>query len=112
MRDRDSAQTRGMVMRIARVAALILAIAVMAIADQSTISVKEVPPEPFPAGTCNSDVSGYVGIVKAGKWEMHLTDKQLGEYVRVRLSQGYSVSLYPQSSGKVYAINTCESRKP
>ena len=75
------------------------------------VTVTELPPEPFPVGTCVQDVSGYVGIPKAGKWEMHLTDKQLGEYLRIRLTQGYSVSLYPQVSGKIFAIATCESLK-
>jgi hypothetical protein len=75
------------------------------------ISVKELPPEPFPVGTCKADESGYLGITKAKKEETRLTDKQLGEYVRVRLSQGYSVALYPQVSGKVFAIATCESAK-
>ena len=80
--------------------------------SQSQISVKEVPPEPFPTGTCTQDKSGYIGIPKNGKEETRLTDKQLGEYVRVRLSQGYSVALYPQVSGKIYAIVKCETAKP
>jgi hypothetical protein len=75
------------------------------------VSVKELPPEPFPVGTCKQDLSGYIGIVKDGKEETNLTDKQLGEYVRMRLAQGYSVTLYPQASGRTYAIATCHSGK-
>ena len=81
------------------------------IAPSQKLTVKELPPEPFPVGTCKQDVSGYIGITKNAKEETHLTDAQLGEYVRVRLSQGYSVALYPQVSGKVFAIATCESVK-
>jgi hypothetical protein len=79
--------------------------------NQSTIHVRELPPETIPAGTCKEDLSGYVGIPKNGKEENHLTDKQIGEYVRVRLSQGYSIALYPQVSGKMFAIAKCESIK-
>ena len=79
--------------------------------EKTRVTVNELPPEPFPVGTCKQDVSGYIGIVKNGKEETRLTDTQLGEYVRVRLSQGYSVALYPQVSGKIFAIATCESLK-
>lgn len=93
----------------------LLAIALLSAAcfSQSplTITVKELPPEPFPSGTCTTDRSGYIGITNNGKEETRLTDAQLGEYVRVRLSQGYSVALYPQISGKIFAIATCESVK-
>ena len=70
-----------------------------------------MPPEPIPHGTCKEDLSGYIGITKNGKEEIHLTDKQIGEYVRMRLSQGYSIALYPQVSGKIFSIATCESIK-
>ena len=79
--------------------------------SQPTIHITERPPEPIPAGTCKEDLSGYIGTRRNGKEEMHLTDKQLGEYVRVRLSQGYSINLYPQISGKIFAITICESVK-
>jgi hypothetical protein len=75
------------------------------------VSIKELPPEAIPIGTCQEDLSGPLFVIKNGKEETHLTDKQLGEYVRVRLSQGYSVSLYPQVSGNIFAIATCESSK-
>jgi len=75
------------------------------------VAVKELPPEAFPSGTCTESQSGYLGMVKAGREKTDLTDKQIGEYIRVRLAQGYSVSLYPQVSGKIYAVATCESSK-
>jgi hypothetical protein len=100
-------------MRVARIAVLTLAVVVMAVAgepQQTTIHVRELPPEPFPTGTCKEDVSGYLGTTKAGEKQTHLTDKQLGEYVRMRLSQGYSISLYPQISGKIFAMARCETK--
>lgn len=76
------------------------------------ISVRELPPEPFPAGSCTTDRVGYLGISRDGKDDnTHLTDSQIGEYVRIRLSQGYSVTLYPQASGKIFAMAKCESAK-
>jgi hypothetical protein len=76
-----------------------------------TVTVKELPPEAIPVGTCREDASGPLFVINNGKEDYHLTDRQLGEYVRVRLSQGYSVSLYPQVSGKIFAIATCESNR-
>lgn len=115
--NRDSIETnqRGITMRVGRIAILILAVAMIAGAgepQQTSIHVRELPPEPFPVGTCKEDTSGYIGINKLGKETTHLTDKQLGEYVRVRLSQGYSVTLYPQVSGKIFADASCLSVKP
>ena len=94
-----------------KVAAAILLFASLTFSQdiKPQVSVKEMPPEPIPAGTCKEDLSGYIGITKHAKEETRPTDKQLGEYVRVRLSQGYSVALYPQVSGKIFAIAKCES---
>ena len=75
------------------------------------ISVREIPPEPIPVGTCTTDLEGYLGVSKEGKDDTHLTDAQVGEYVRIRLTQGYSVTLYPQVSGKIFAMAKCESAK-
>lgn len=75
------------------------------------VVVGEIPPEDIPAGTCTESTAGYLGIVGKDKKERtKFTDKEIGEYVRVRLSQGYSVSLYPQASGKVFAMAHCESK--
>lgn len=79
--------------------------------QKPTIHITELPPEPFPFGTCRNSESGYLGVSKGNREITKLTDKQLGEYVRVRLSQGYSVALYPQLSGKIFAIATCESQQ-
>jgi hypothetical protein len=77
--------------------------------NQPTIHVTELPPESIPVGTCKDDLSGYLYVPKDGKENNRLTDKQIGEYVRVRLNQGYKVLLYPQISGKIYAIAVCAS---
>jgi hypothetical protein len=101
-------------MQFFRIGLLCSALAVVALAQSDirpTITVKPLPPESIPTGTCTSDLIGYIGILKDGKAQTNLTDKQLGEYVRVRLSEGYSVTLYPQASGKIFAIATCESAK-
>jgi len=31
--------------------------------------------------------------------------------VKKRLSEGYSLSLYPQTSGRLFIIETCQSKK-
>jgi hypothetical protein len=79
--------------------------------SKPSVSVKVLPPEAIPVGSCKEDLFGYLGVPRNGKTETQLTDEQLGEYIRVRLSQGYSVVLYPQASGKIFAIATCESDK-
>ena len=89
----------------------LVAVCALASDDKKVISVKEIPPEAIPVGTCTDSRSGWVGIQKDGKDVTKITDKQLGEYVRVRLSQGYSVALYPQVSGRIYSFAQCESAK-
>jgi len=77
------------------------------------ITVRELPPETIPAGTCTQSTSGYLGIVGNDKKERtQLTDQEIGEYVRKRLAEGYSVLLYPQASGKMFTIETCHPIKP
>lgn len=93
--------------------AMLLALCALAFSQEfrkPTITVKELPPEAFPAGSCTEGMSGDLGIESAnGKEETRLTDAQIGEYVRARLSSGYSVSIYPQISGKMFAIADCVS---
>ncbi len=100
-------------MRLVVVAGLFLLYTATAIAgdsQQSAITVRERPPEAIPRGTCKESHSGYVGIAsKSGPDITKLTTQQLGEYVAKRLSEGYSITLYPQASGKTFAIATCES---
>jgi hypothetical protein len=76
------------------------------------ISVRELPPEPIPAGTCKESYSGYLEVPENGKVKNRdFTSQQIGDYVKKRLSEGYSLSLYPQVSGRLFVFETCESVK-
>jgi hypothetical protein len=91
----------------------VLAVAAIPQTDHPTISVSELPPEAIPVGTCGQSISGYLGIVGKDKKERtKLTDQEIGEYVQKKLTQGYSVSLYPQASGKIFAVETCHPTRP
>jgi hypothetical protein len=72
------------------------------------VSVSEVPPEPFPAGTCKESYSGYLEVKEHGKSkDANLSGQQIGDYVKRRLGEGYSLALYPQASGRLFVIETC-----
>lgn len=76
------------------------------------ISVAEVPPEQIPAGICRASYSGYLEVKEHRKVkDVNLTSQQIGDYVKKRLSEGYSLSLYPQASGRFFVIETCEAQK-
>jgi hypothetical protein len=76
------------------------------------ISIAEVPPEPIPAGSCKESYSGYLEISDHGKPKgMDLTPQQIGSYVKKRLNEGYSLSMYPQASGRLFVIETCQFKK-
>lgn len=76
------------------------------------ISVSELPPEPIPVGTCKESYSGYLEISEHGKVkDTNLSSQQIGDYVKKRLSEGYSLSLYLQASGRFFVIETCQSQK-
>jgi len=102
-------------MRILRIIGFSLVIAVAAVAadpPQSSISVRELPPEAIPAGTCTKSVSGHLEFKNGSKTQnTNVTAKQIGEYVADRLKAGYSLAMYPQVSGRVFVIETCESAK-
>jgi ribulose bisphosphate carboxylase small subunit len=54
-----------------------------------------------------------LGIVEKDKKERtKLTDQEIGEYVRKRLAEGYSIALYPQASGKMFTVQTCHPTRP
>jgi len=92
-------------MRVARIVFYVVGLALMASAQ--SISVQELPPEPIPHGTCSQGHSGYLGVESSGR--SRLTEQEIGEYVRQQLKEGYSVKLYPQASGRIFSIATCES---
>ena len=72
------------------------------------ISVIELPPERIPAGTCKESYSGYLEVEEHGKAkDVNLPSQQIGDYVKKRLGEGYSLALYPQTSGRLFVIETC-----
>jgi hypothetical protein len=76
------------------------------------ISVEETPPEPIPTGTCKASYSGYLEITEHGEVkDTNLSSQQIGDYVKKRLGEGYSLSLYPQASGRFFVFETCQSKK-
>jgi hypothetical protein len=85
----------------------LLAVALMSIGQSANISVRELPPEPIPHGTCTKGHSGYLGIESSSRFK--LTEEEIGAYVVQQLKEGYSLKLYPQASGRIFAIATCEA---
>jgi hypothetical protein len=97
-------------MNIVKIAAFAGVLALAGSAQDVRISVREVPPEPFPTGSCTQSDSGSGYLRLEGNYTgRNLSKEQIGGYVLSRLAQGYSVSLYPQVSGRIFAITTCES---
>jgi hypothetical protein len=77
-----------------------------------TVTVSELPPEPIPTGTCRKSYSGYLEIPARGKVkDTNFTSQQVGDYVKKRLSEGYSLALYPQASGRLFVVETCQPNK-
>ncbi len=74
-----------------------------------TIHVRELPPEAIPHGSCTHGHSGYLGVEGSKYSRFDLTEKEIGEYVLNQMRQGYSLSLYPQASGRIFSIATCEA---
>jgi hypothetical protein len=102
-------------MRVARIAFLALVVVTAAVADQlqTTISVKELPPEAIPSGTCTESTTGFLGVVEKDKSERtKLTAEEIGKYATKSLAEGYSVTLYPQASGRIFTVATCHPIKP
>jgi hypothetical protein len=80
---------------------------------QTTVAVTELPPEVIPVGTCTESTSGFLGVVEKDKKERtNLTAEEIGKYVTKSLAQGYSVTLYPQASGKIFTVATCHPTNP
>jgi hypothetical protein len=98
-------------MNIVKIATFVVVLVLAGSAQDVRISVREVPPEPFPVGSCtlSDSSSGYLHWEGDSKEPYRLSKEQIGEYVLSRLGQGYSVTLYPQASGRIFSITTCES---
>lgn len=74
--------------------------------------VTELPPESIPGGNCKASYSGYLEVTDHGKTkDINFTSQQVGDYIKKRLSEGYSLSLYPQASGRLFVFEICQSKK-
>jgi hypothetical protein len=93
-------------MRIARI--IVLITAPILFGQSASIHVRELPPELIPHGTCTQGHSGYLGVEELERNRFTLSDNEIGEYVRLQMCQGYSLSLYPQASGRIFAVAQCE----
>jgi hypothetical protein len=97
-------------MNIVKIAVFVGVLVLASSAQDVRISVRELPPEPFPTASCTQSESGsgYLRL-EGDSTGRNLSKEQIGGYVLSRLGQGYSVTLYPQASGRIFAITTCES---
>ena len=71
----------------------------------SITSIKAMPGEPIPKGTCTYSTSGY--LEKDGKREFK--DADLGKLIAPALRQGYVITLYPPTKHGIYAYQECPS---
>jgi hypothetical protein len=112
----ECAQMQSQFTRIAFCISLLCVLVVLVPAQidtSSTVTVKRLPPEAFPTGNCAESEAGFLGVVeKDGRERTKLTAEEIGNYVSKRLSEGYSVTLHPQASGRIYATADCHSAKP
>ena len=100
-------------MKTALIVLLVLSSLTFSQESKIRVSVAEVPPEPLLTGTCTQSTTGYLGIVQKDVSERtKLTDQEIGKYVNKSLAEGYSVTLYPQASGKVFTVAICHPAKP
>ena len=86
---------------------IVLIVTPILFGQSSTIHVRELPPEEIPRGTCAAGHSGYLGVEASGRFT--LTNEEIGGYVTQQIKEGYSLKLYPQTSGRIFAIATCEA---
>ena len=98
-------QTSGLPLSLGKIA--LVTVALMFLGQSANISVRELPPEPIPHGTCTKGHGGYLGIESSGRFK--LTEEEIGAYVVQHLKEGYSLELYPQVSGRIFSIATCQS---
>jgi hypothetical protein len=103
-------------MRPLRITAFSVVLVVAALAqtdNRPTVSIKELPPEAIPVGACTESTAGFLGVVEtSGKERTQLSAEEIGKYVSKRLSEGYSIALYPQTSGRIFVTADCHPAKP
>lgn len=79
--------------------------------EKPKISVKLLPSENIPKGSCLSSTGGYLGDKNGDDYMLVNADNlKIGEYVVTRLREGYSVEVYPQASGRIFVIAECHAQ--
>jgi hypothetical protein len=87
---------------------LLASVLAFSMIQNPVVSIRRVPPETFPPCSGIQPIYGTLGIMKKdGEQFTNLTPEEVGDYVVRRLKQGYKVTLYPQISGKIFAIAEC-----
>jgi hypothetical protein len=103
-------QTRNSILLLGFVVPFVWAQSSTQLPSGNRVKVMETPPEAIPVGTCQKSYSGYLEVQDHGKIkDVKISTQQIGDYVKKRLGEGYSLSLYPQASGRVFIIETCEA---
>lgn len=76
----------------------------------SITSIRAMPGEPIPKGTCSYATSGYLEMDGSREF----TDADLGKLIAPALRQGYVITLYPPIPGHgIYAFQDCPAaQKP
>ena len=93
-----------------RIMIVLLLAGMILMAQSATIHVRELPPEPIPpGGNCTPSHSGYLGVEERISNRFALEPSEIGRYVLSRINQGYSLTLYPQASGRMFAMAQCEA---
>jgi|SRR5579864_3028999 len=96
-----------MLKRIFIFAALCLAVVGQDVADKKpSMSVRILPSEEIPRGTCQHPTSGYLGDFQTGR-TTSLSKAEIGEYVLSMISQGYVLTLYPQPRQRIFVFADC-----
>jgi hypothetical protein len=75
----------------------VLALAISAQQDVR-ISVRELPPEPIPLGTCTQSHSGYLGVEQRVNGHFDISKEEIGEYVLSGIHQGLTTRRAPGGS--------------
>jgi hypothetical protein len=75
--------------------------------SKPALSIKLLPPNAVPAGTCKEDEYGYLDTSKGDNKWVPYTPLQIGGYLADRAKQGFVVTVYPQPNGRLWVAATC-----
>ena len=75
--------------------------------SKPAVSMKMMPPDPIPHGSCNQDEFGYLDTGDGpNHWKPYGAD-ELGEYLDDRAKKGFVVTVYPQPNGRLWVYAAC-----